>query len=153
MRKYIITCVAIVVIVLFGTFYYVKQIYLFDPFSKMHEDITFYEWNHFKKPLEMEVAHIDLGWKTKIIKDDTDMKMIINELIESEYINREELRDGRHFAITLKKPGAIDIDGMILQFDGYDNGYIRVNNGKTKKMTGELKKRIEGILNDLESMN
>lgn len=149
MKKIVVACVAAITIVICGAYLNVGQNYMYGPFSEMNEDVTFYEWSHFKKPLKMEISHIDLNWKTKTINDYTAMRRIMTALMESEYSSGATAQEGRHFVITISRPKNYD-DEIVLQFNGYDNGYIHINNGKTVRMTEELQGTIHEILNDLE---
>lgn len=147
--------VALSVVALFATglMYYIDRNFLYTPFSKLDEDITVYSWYKFRQPLELEISLVDSGWKSKKISEKKQIVEILEELKKLEYADLAEKREGRNFALTLRKEGTSGLEGILLQFHGYEHGDIWVNNGKIKRLSDGFRRKITAILNDIESGN
>ncbi|HZG86721.1 hypothetical protein [Paenibacillus sp.] len=149
MRK-AITAVLLTIILTTGFMIYVDRNYLFTPFSELDRDITVRPWYKFRKPLELEISLIEQGWKSKRIQDEVEIIRILEDLEQLEYSGTEIIQKGRHFVITLRQPDTKDHAGLLLQFDGYEDGDIRINNGKAKRLSNDFRNKIKGILDDIE---
>lgn len=134
-----------------GLMYYIDRNFLYTPFSKLDEDITVYSWYKFRQPLELEISLVDSGWKSKKISEANQIVEILEELKKLEYADLAEKREGRNFVLTLRKEGTSGLEGILLQFHGYEHGNIWVNNGKIKRLSDGFRRKITAILNDIES--
>jgi hypothetical protein len=134
-----------------GLMYYIDRNFLYTPFSKLDEDITVYSWYKFRQPLELEISLVDSGWKSKKISEANQIVEILEELKKLEYADLAEKREGRNFVLTLRKEGTSGLEGILLQFHGYEHGNIGVNNGKIKRLSDGFRRKITAILNDIES--
>jgi hypothetical protein len=129
--------------------YYLRNNYLYFPLSYKKDDITIHNWTKYKKPIKLELSNIDSGWKTILINDKIEQKFVLNELKKSEniVINTNNNNKGRHFVLTFFSKAEGQETEPILQFDGYEDGLVRVNNGKARMMTDALNNYIGKKLN------
>lgn len=152
MKKILITLLVVACFAI-GLMYYIDRNFLYTPFSELDEDITVYSWYKFRQPLELEVSLVDAGWKSNKISEKSQIVEILEELKKLDYADTAEKREGRNFVLTLRKEGTSNLEGILLQFHGYEHGDIWVNNGKIKRSSDGFRGKITAILNDIESGN
>jgi hypothetical protein len=134
-----------------GISHYLRDNFLYFPLSYKQDDITIHNWTKYKKPIKLELSNIDSGWKTISINDSIEQKFVLNELKKSEnrVVDSNSNGKGRHFILTFFSKGEGQKAKPLLQFDGYEDGLVNVNNGKVRRMTEALNNYIGKKLNEI----
>jgi len=102
-----------------------KSQYFFNPLTYKQDNITPQSWTHYKSPLLMEISNIDKSWETVVITNVDEIAFVFSELKRGKETERNYQNRKTHFAITVRTKG---VDGVITQYDGYLESYIRVGN-------------------------
>ncbi|MFC7061876.1 hypothetical protein [Halobacillus seohaensis] len=141
MRKKIAIIISLIVILTSGV-YYINNQYFFNPVSFDQDFVTPHNWNDYKRPLELTIYSFEQGEETETIKQEQEIRGLLEDLKESPSASETEFGAGEvNGGLTLTAD-----DRTLLEVLFYpDHWEILKRNTPTFELTDSLKQFIDRI--------
>jgi hypothetical protein len=128
----------------------INALFLFNPLTFRKDAVTSYDWQDYRKPIEVVYYYLDSkeGWKeTAVARDGKEARFIVSELkktkqykyYQEDYLIPYETR-GRECKVIIRRVLGNSEYLNLLQFDFFEKGeFSNLGSSDYLKLTKELK--------------